>query len=504
MRQHARWSLVLVLLLGGCAWFAPPEPVAFPEQIVPGWAKEVEVPLDGACLPTGSVGGWGVVWSGSPSWIIAEIVYLASVSEARLVFDDVVETIEEYETTSIGEEGIAVSHEASGLIVHLFRFGSTIALVASLAESVEDAPLHSMVEAAALALATHIATTPRPQRGALSVMRTSQAGIGPASLTTDVQVPLNLGQQRNGTLTIGLEAVYMAEKLCNCSYVMKTYIKSIAIADEDGDGWPRGAGDAFTAGIIDFAPYGQIRFQTGELCDIDCNTTYTFAGSGRILTELSLTLPCWKPSINYSISAIVRDSDVADALDLCFGAVKAIAIVYPEAEPYVEAADALRQTHGVQEAVDPATPIADARNVKGDTIGEGTVSGAVPLPSPEVVLSDHAVCRDIAAGSPVERTQEFTCGDEQVVAWIRLAGVCRDTVTIRWDWVQGETRARTREVHVGPTDTVNGAVARWDALPLSEIDCESMVGEWVVEVYLNDEKKLVLPFEVQFADIEAE
>lgn len=501
MKRIVGWLLALVLFLGGCAWFTPPEPTAFPEQIVPGWTKQVEVALDNATLPTGSLGGWGVVWGGNPRWIVAEIVYFPSAGEAHARFNGVVGTVEECETTPIGEEGIAVLHEASGLAVHIFRSGRTIALVGSLAESAENAPPHSLLEDACLALAAHIATASPPGVAALDRMAATRS-FEPSSLMTDVQVPLNLGEQRNGTMTIGLEAIYMAEKLCNCTYVMKAYIRSIAVGDDDGDGWPRGAGDVFAAGIIDLAPYGRIQFQTGELCDIDRNTTVTFADSGRILTELNLTLPCWKPSINYSVSAIVRDSDDADALDLCFGAVKAIAVVYPEAAPYVNTVDTLRQTHGVQETVDPATPIADARNVNGNTIGEGTASGAASLPGPEIVVVDQTLCRDTASGNPVQRTQVFACGEEQVVSWIQLAGICRDPVTIRWDWVQGESTVRSHEVQVGPTDAVNGVVTQWDALPLG--DCGSMAGGWQVEIRLNGEKKVVLPFLVQPTEIEVE
>lgn len=494
------------LVLGGCAWLSPPELGIFPDEVVPGWQKILEVPLDADALPVGATGGWGAVWEASSAWLYAQAVWLPSPSAAKALYDTVVASLSEYQTTSVGDEGVKIVHEASGLAVHFFRVDEMLALVGSLAEARSGAPSLTIVEAAGVAIAARIA---RSQGMAETYSCTDlyrlplrpETILPRSALVTEVSIPLSLKAdntpQDNGTLTLSLEVVLSRRDNCDCLYTFKAYLKRIAIRGEDGDDWPRGAGDVFVAGIITL-PCGAINFRTAVVAKISPNSSESFGDPGRLISQIQCTRPCSEREFTYTINALVRDSDVGDLLGLCAGAIEAVATVAPEkAAPVKAALDKVAGEHGIKEATDPANPITEARNFRGDDLGEGTATGKASLPAPEIQVIESAICRQVSGGTPVGLTRTFSCTDPQVVSWIRVGGVCRDPVTVRWDWYREGARVRTQEAQFVPSLARLGVVSAFDTL--RPLNCTTMPGNWRVDTHIDGTRRIQQNFVIEAA-----
>lgn len=501
MRRLACIVLPAVLFLSGCSlFFQAPEPEAqFPEEVAAGWTKTVETPLLTEDLPPEATGGWGAVWEGSPSWIYANVVLCTSESAARALFDEIVSSLETHEQTSLGDEGIRLLHERTGLVIHIFRDGRRIAVVGSLAAEIEHAPSQATVEEAAEAIEDCVPLFATPQ-GACVVGRSGPAARPAGTESTDVSVPLFLGAADNGTLKLHLEATLTEQVYCTCTYTINVYLKEFSIKDEDGDAWPRGAGDLFIAGIVTL-PCRTISFRTGELGDVDPNSGLSYGGAGRLISQLQCQFPCWQKTYAYSVNVLIRDNDGGDIPDLANGVIRAIAKAAPsKAGPAAEAAASLFEEDGLKESVTPSTPITEARNIKGDDVGEGSATGNGNLPPPDIEVVDNATCRSVSGTIPVDRTQQFSCTDPQVVSWVRLTGICRDPIVVRWEWFRDGESARTHQAQIGRSGAPNGLACAWDTL--KPLDCETAPSEWVVKIYIDGVKKVEPSFTIEGVETE--
>ena len=149
-------GLGLGLVLGGCGWLVPKPAELFPDEITPGWKLSLEGALSAEDLPSGAAGGWGAVWAREEAWIWAELVTMADTGSAAALFAEVVGSLGTHEEERIGDQGVKLTHGLSGLILHVFRVGPSLALVGSLARSPESAPSPEAVRQAALVLASRL------------------------------------------------------------------------------------------------------------------------------------------------------------------------------------------------------------------------------------------------------------------------------------------------------------------------------------------------------------
>ena len=440
------------------------------------------------------IGGLGVK---DGSWIWCEVVLLEDEEAAQDTFSQLTADLAEAEECELGDEAVSLSLEESGLVAYLFRVDNAVAIVGSLAEEPEDAPSPESVLQAAHTL---IAYLPRLAPAHALSLEDAEVGNGlgtsSQSTMTTVTSPLRLPDGRNnGTIALNLEADLISEQECNCTYVFKVYLKRITLGEEDGDGWGRGAGDVFVAGVVNL-PCGTIQFITGEVGDISANSSLDFGEPGRYIGELRCErLPCWQDAFAYSINVLVRDNDTNDLIDILKAVLKIAAkVIGKKAEALVNVVQAITDRHRLQDQVNPPNPLTQARNIRGDDLGEGTASGSGSLPAPDIQVRDHTTCKMVVGNRPENPTHEFGCTDEQVVSWLELSGICRGSVELRWEWWHEGERRRTHQVEVSSAQATGGVEAVWDTL--SPIDCELMMGAWQVKFYVNGELKATDDFTI--------
>ena len=166
--KRLAWGMVALLLfgLGGCGWLWPPPGGGFPKEILGSWEKEIEAPIYSDALPEGGSGALGAVWSDGDAWLWAEVIAFPDPDAAHVQFTDETATLPDGESSDLGDEGVTLTHESTGLVLEFFRTGACLVLVGSLAASPELAPVPEEIHAAAEGLNDRIPAIPEAESGA--------------------------------------------------------------------------------------------------------------------------------------------------------------------------------------------------------------------------------------------------------------------------------------------------------------------------------------------------
>ena len=234
-----RWSGVLGLLalfLGGCGWWVSPPTELFPEEILSGWPIQVDAPFLGEDLPSGAASGRGAVWARETAWIWAEVVTMADAGSAAALFAEVVSSLASPGEDRIGDEGVKVLHEPTGLVLYVFRVGPSLALVGSLAGSPEAATSPETVRQAALILAGRL-----PYVEASASFRS--AAFPSVSLLSDTGAPVEVEVKLRGpdgtvvgTLTLRVYVSFLGESGGICRYRLTWHVARIVLREVPADG----------------------------------------------------------------------------------------------------------------------------------------------------------------------------------------------------------------------------------------------------------------------------
>ncbi len=374
MKRGLGAVVVGILVLGGCTWFLPPSPDLFPEEIAPGWRLDAEAALAVEDLPPGASGGWAACWKAGNAWIWAEVVTLGSAEASEALLAETVATFHEFQADRIGDEGVTLVHGPSGLVLHFFRRGPSLALVGSLAGSAGEAPSADLVRRAAQNLASRL-----PYTGAAVPARAGTGGPSPRSSgapAVEIEVELRDSSGRGtATLTLRVYGWLVGESGGICSYRLAFHLARISLGDVPEDGPFRGPLDLFLAGSADL-PCGRLTFVTEELAHLRPGEERVFDEPGPFLGELECAVPCWRPDIPLNLHIVLRNSD-DDLLDLLKATILALHRAQPRAVPLWEAVEGLVRTYGPP-AGSPSDPIRTAEGVRGTLVGGGEAVHGLP------------------------------------------------------------------------------------------------------------------------------
>ena len=343
---RASIGLALASVLGGCGSLVPKPTELFPDEIALGWrlAAEGAMPLED--LPAGAVGGWGATWAGEETWIWAEVVTMADTGSAAALFAEVVSSLASPEEDRIGDEGVRLGPEPSGLVLHLFHVGPSPALVGSLARSPERAPSPETVRQAALVLARRLPYV----KASASLRSAALPSVSPSSETgAPVEVEVELRSPHGtvaGALTLRVYVSFLGESGGICRYRLAWHLARILLRDVPRDGPFRGPLDLFLAGTAGL-PCGRLTFLTPEIAHLRPGVEKVFDEPGPPLGELDCALPCWQSNPPVDLNAVLRNSD-DDFLDLLGAFVLALGKADPRAIPLWEVVNDLIRTYGVQ------------------------------------------------------------------------------------------------------------------------------------------------------------
>jgi hypothetical protein len=379
---RGRWGILLTvgwalsLILGGCGWLVPKPAELFPDEIAPGWRLAAEGALPLEDLPAGAAGGWGATWAREDAWIWSEVVTMGEAAQAAGLFTEVVGSLGTFEEDRIGDEGVRLAHGPSGLVLHMFRVGSSLALIGSLAQRPEKAPSPETVRQAALVLASRLPHL--PPTAFVATRGSSHAALRPES-TAPVEVEVELRGPDGttaGILTLRVYVSLLGESGGICRYRLAFHLARVALRDVPGDGPFRGPLDLFLAGTADL-PCDRLTFLTPEIAHLMPGEEKVFDEPGPSLGELDCALPCWQANPPVNLNVILRDSD-DDLLDLLGAFVLALGKTDPRAVPLWEVANDLIRTYGVQGG-NPPDPIRTAELSRGTTLGGAQVERSLSL-----------------------------------------------------------------------------------------------------------------------------
>lgn len=347
----------LLLALGGCAWLpwlGPPR--HFPEEVLPGWGREVEAPFYVGGLPAGASGALGAVWGQGEAWLWAEVISFPDQTAAQREFAGELAALPEAEGSGLGDGGATLIHPPSGLALEITRLGRFLLLVGSLAASSAEAPAPEEVRRAARVLLRRLPEVPPAEEGPLP-----EATCRPPEETPSlrvIQLPLSLDGQDNGTLTPILEVVPVGEEAGLCRYRFDLYLKCIELGQEDGDPGLRGPGDLFLAGSVAL-PCGELDFLTGEVAELPAGACLEFPDKGVPIASRECLAPCGLQNLLINLNLILRNHNQVNLLDLMAAFFWSLARVQPQAQPLWETAEQLSRDFG-PEPGEPEAPEAAA------------------------------------------------------------------------------------------------------------------------------------------------
>ncbi|MCS7239976.1 MAG: hypothetical protein NZ651_01845 [Candidatus Bipolaricaulota bacterium] len=372
--KKMEWILVLSAFLGGCTWLAPPASGPFlPGEIIPGWEKEIEEAISSEDLPLGAGGGRVAAWGSGEAWIWAEIVTMGDATTAQALFQDAVASFARYERDSVGDEGVRLVHVPTGLVLHFFRVGPSVALVGALAKG-QAVPDPGMVRQAALILARRLPDQEPPLGPSPPPQPPSPVPQAPLEIEVELRAP---DGSATGRLTLRAYGTFLGEQRGICRYRLRFHLGKIVLGRVPPDGPFRGPLDLFLGAVLEL-PCGRITFVTPELVYLRPGQEKVFEEPGPLLAELVCSVPCWRPDLPLNINAILRDNDLDDFLDLVRGFVSVLPEDDPHAAEMGEVVEEITRAHGLQRQ-EPADPIGTAGDIRGTTLGQGSASGYLPL-----------------------------------------------------------------------------------------------------------------------------
>jgi len=391
------WALAgLLLVLGGCGWFAWRPPARLPEEPLPGWVREVEARVYAEDLPPGASGGLGGLWRHGDAWLWCLIYKFPDPGAAHARLAEELAALSGWEEGGLGDEGASFHHPESGLSLELFRVGAYLLLVGSLAEVPEAAPSREGVRAAARDLAEKIPLIPPGEAGP-----PPEGSCTPPEETPYLkvlQVSFSLGGSPNGELTLVLEIVPLGAEAGLCRYRFNLYLKCLELGPEDGDPGLLGPGDLFLAGLLTL-PCGELAFLTEELAQLGPETVREFPGNGVLIASRECLAPCGGRDFPIMLQLILRNHNRVPLLDLLAAAMWALRRAAPQAQPLWETAVGLSRTYGPPPET-PEDPEATAAEVPGTPLGAGETEANVDLPgvylSFEMTVTVHGSCYQVS------------------------------------------------------------------------------------------------------------
>ncbi|MCX7750775.1 MAG: hypothetical protein N2320_04440 [Candidatus Bipolaricaulota bacterium] len=364
-------TVAAVLALSGCSPLSPPTEL-FPEEIAPGWSRAVEAPIPAGELPEGVVGGRAALWRSGEAWIWAEVVTAGDAAAARELFQDAVASFAPVEVDTLGDEGVRLLHPPTGLGLHAFRVGPSVALVGSLARG--PAPDPALVRQAALALARRLPDREPPVGSGPAPEPPAQTPRVPVELEVELRAP---DGTVGGRLTIRVYGSLLGESGGICRYRLRFHLGKIVLGQVPPDGPFRGPLDLFLGVLLEL-PCGRVTVVTPELAHLRPGEAKVFDEPGPLLAELICPIPCWRPDLPVHANAVLRDSDADDFLDLLRGFVAALPRGDPRTAELGEVVEELVRAHGLPRR-EPADPMGTAEGVRGTTVGGGSARGDLPL-----------------------------------------------------------------------------------------------------------------------------
>lgn len=226
---------VLLLSVAGCGWLWRHPPQGLPDEILPGWEKEVEAPFYSDALPEGASGALGAVWRRGEAWLWVEVIAFPNPDQARAEYLAETSYLSDVPQSDLGDEGVTLVHPPSGLAIERLRVGADLVLVGSLAASPENAPPPERVRGAAERLIGLIPAIP-PAQPSPPIEGTCTPPEESPYLKV-LRVPLSLPDEtENGTVTLVLKIVPKGGLTSGlCSYRLELYVKCIELGPEDGD-----------------------------------------------------------------------------------------------------------------------------------------------------------------------------------------------------------------------------------------------------------------------------
>ncbi|MBC7318233.1 hypothetical protein H5T57_03160 [Candidatus Bipolaricaulota bacterium] len=285
------------------------------------------------------------------------------------MFAEVVATFAEPELDRIGDQGVRLFHVPSGLGLHFFRVGPSLAMVGSLAGAPEQAPSPDLLHRAALALAARLPYTEATcitDTGWCHHCRGLATRSGPVGEIA-VEVRDETGSLA-GTLTVRVYSRLIGISGEICIYHLSFHVARIRLEQIPADGPFRGPHDLFLAGTIEL-PCGRLTFLTEELAYLNPGEEQVFDEPGPLLGELDCAVPCLQTDIQVNLNAILRNAN-NDPFDPLKAFLLAMEKVDPRTKPQTALVGDLIRTHG-HPTGSPQDPIQTAENVRGTTVGVG-------------------------------------------------------------------------------------------------------------------------------------
>ncbi len=381
MRKVALGTVLVaffLLALNGCGWFLVRPPGGLPEEILPGWGKEVEASFYSDAVPEGGSGTLGAVWQRGEGWIWAEVISFPDPETAHARFVEEVSSLSDSSESDLGDEGVSLSHPQSGLSLEMFRVGSELVLVGSLATTPQDAPSASDVHLAAEGLIDHLPQVPP----AVPAPATEGACTPPegSPYLKVIEVPLRLPDgEPDGVVTLLIKIVPTGDGGGGlCQYRFEVYVKCIELGSEDGDPGLRGPGDLFLAGSVAL-PCGTLNFLTPELAQLEAGSSVEFPDDGVLIGLQDCLTTCGMTDFPVVVNLVLRNHNRVDLLDLLCGFFWGFQQAEPMAQPQWETAENLSKAYG-PEGGEPDDPLAAAEGVRGSLLGEGEQEVRIDLP----------------------------------------------------------------------------------------------------------------------------
>lgn len=398
MRRKALAGVLFasLLLLGGCGWWFQLFPLRnFPPQLPGGWQRELEAPFCAEDLLSDATGALGAVWRRGEAWLWAQVIAFPDPETAQAHFSQETAPLSDAQATGLGDEGVELVHPPSGLVLELFRVGSRLVLVGSLAADPGDAPPAEEVRRAARVLIGKLPEAPAAEPGPLPQIACDPPVEAPHLKV--LQVPLSLDGTVNGTVVLVLEVVPIGEAAGLCQYRFDLYLKCIELGSEDGDPGLRGPGDLFLAGTVGL-PCGELAFLTGEVAELPAGGSVAFPGKGLLVASRECLAPCGLQNVPINLNLILRNHNQVPLIDLLAAFFWALARAQPQAHPLWETAEGLSRTYG-PEAGEPEDPQAAAEEVPGTPLGEGGTQTNISFPgaylSFEMTVTVHGGCEQL-------------------------------------------------------------------------------------------------------------
>jgi len=115
----------------------------------------------------------------------------------------------------------------------------------------------------------------------------------------------------------------------------------------------------------------------------------------------------------------------------------------------------------------------------------------------EVEIASNALCKDVKDGEPIDQTTEFTFNDERIYLWLTLTPF-KDKQKVTWRWYSPDNKLYFKTDLTTPSSKdqnleVMEDYSCWAWLYIDKIE-KDLVGTWIVEVYINDIKRLTKKF----------